>query len=67
MVAVKATVFKMATDPDKPNIIAAKTYLERYAGPAKLEITGSLDVNNKHSIDQALVELKNAGIDPDDL
>jgi len=67
MVEVKATLYKMATDPDKPNVIAAKTYLERYAGPAKVEIQGSLDVNNTHSLDQALATLAKAKIDVDSL
>ena len=63
MVDVKGSLHKMATDPDKPNVLAAKTYLERYAGPAKVEIQGSLDVNNQHNVDQALALLAKAGID----
>ena len=64
---VKNAMFEAAINPDKPNVLAQKTYLERVEGPAQVEIKGELDVNNNHSIDQALAALKKAGIDVDDL
>ena len=66
IVTVKNALFESATG-DKPNVLAQKTLLERIEGPAKVEVQGSLDVNNTHNIDQALAALKKAGIDVDDL
>ena len=66
IVTVKNALFESATG-EKPNVLAQKTLLERIEGPAKVEVQGSLDVNNTHNIDQALAALKKAGIDVDDL
>jgi len=66
IVTVKNALYESATG-DKPNVLAQKTLLERIEGPAKVEVQGSLDVNNTHNIDHALAALKKAGIDVDDL
>ncbi len=66
IVTVKNALYESATG-DKPNVLAQKTLLERIEGPAKVEVQGSLDVNNTHNIDHALAALKKAGINPDDL
>tara|TARA_R110002012_G_scaffold146851_1_gene305173 strand:+ start:131 stop:502 length:372 start_codon:yes stop_codon:yes gene_type:complete len=66
IVTVKNALFESATG-EKPNVLAQKTLLERVEGPAKVEVQGSLDVNNTHNIDQALAALHKAGIDVDDL
>ena len=67
IVTVKNSMYESATHPDKPNVLAQKTLLERVEGPAQVELTGSLDVNNKHSVDQALALLVKQGIDVDKL
>ena len=66
IVTVKNALFESATG-DKPNVLAQKTLLERVEGPAQVEIQGSLDVNNTHSVDHALAALAKAGIDVDKL
>lgn len=63
IVKVKNAMYESATHPDKPNVLAQKTLLERVEGPAQIDIQGSLDVNNTHSVDQALAALIKAGID----
>lgn len=67
IVKVKNAMFESATHPDKPNVLAQKTLLERVEGAAQVEITGSLDVNNTHKLDDALAALTKAGINPADL
>lgn len=66
IVKVKNALYESATG-EKPNVLAQKTLLERIEGPARVEVQGSLEVNNTHNIDQALAALKKAGINPDDL
>ena len=66
IVTVKNALFESATG-EKPNVLAQKTLLERIEGPAKVEVQGSLEVNNTHNIEHALAALKKAGIDVDDL
>tara|TARA_B100002019_G_C21039364_1_gene483698 strand:+ start:112 stop:486 length:375 start_codon:yes stop_codon:yes gene_type:complete len=67
IVTVKNSMYESATHPDKPNVLAQKTLLERVEGPAQVEIQGSLDVNNNHNIDQAMALLVKAGVDVDSL
>nr|BAR33228.1 hypothetical protein [uncultured Mediterranean phage uvMED] len=67
IVTVKNSMYESATHPDKPNVLAQKTLLERVEGPAQVEIQGSLDVNNNHNLDQAMAALAKAGIDVDKL
>ena len=62
IVTVKNALYESATG-DKPNVLAQKTLLERVEGPAQVELSGSLDVNNQHNVDQALALLAKAGID----
>jgi len=66
IVKVKNALFESATG-EKPNVLAQKTLLERIEGPARVEVQGSLEVNNTHNIEHALAALKKAGIDVDDL
>lgn len=64
---VKNSLFESATHPDKPNVLAMKTYLERVEGAAKLEIKGDIEVTNPRKLEDALKTLANAGIDIDAL
>jgi len=66
IVTVKNALYESATG-DKPNVLAQKTLLERIEGPAKVEVQGSLEVNNTHNIDKALAALKKANVDIDGL
>ena len=64
---VKNRLFEVATDKDKPNVLAMKTYLERVEGSAKLEIKGDIEVTHNQTVDDAIKALTEAGIDIDSL
>ena len=64
---VKNALFESATHPDKPNVLAMKTYLERVEGSAKLEIKSEIEVTDNRQIEDAIKYLTNAGIDIDSL
>ena len=64
---VKNALFQAATHPDKPNVLAMKTYLERVEGPAKLQIKSEVEVTDNREIEDAIKYLTNAGIDIDDI
>ena len=60
---VKNSLFQAATHPDKPNVLAMKTYLERVEGAAKLEIKSEIEVTDNRQVEDALKFLADNGID----
>ena len=64
---VKNALFQAATNPDKPNVLAMKTYLERVEGPAKLQIKSEVEVTDSRQVEDAIKYLTNAGINIDDI
>jgi biotin operon repressor len=64
---VKNALFESATHPEKPNVLAMKTYLERVEGSAKLEIKSEVEVTDSRQVEDAIKYLTNAGIDIDSL
>ena len=64
---VKNSLFQSATHPDKPNVLAMKTYLERVEGSAKLEIKGDIEVTHNQTVDDAIKFLTDNGIDIDSI
>ena len=64
---VKNALFESATHPEKPNVLAMKTYLERVEGSAKLQIKSEIEVTDNRHIEDAIKYLTNAGIDIDSL
>jgi len=64
---VKNRLFEVATDKDKPNVLAMKTYLERVEGSAKLEIKGDIEVTHNQTVEDAIKFLTDNGIDIDSI
>lgn len=64
---VKNSLFECATHPEKPNVLAMKTYLERVEGAAKLEIKSEIELTDNRKVEDALKFLADAGIDIDSL